>query len=86
MIILVHFGAPHGQPHHPSVMKLYEVIKDMHPMHQELSNTLSPNLLAQFVQDLTWALFMGKVGKSYYYLPCSKKSIFCQKALLEIFH
>ena len=50
--ILVHFGAPHGQPHHPSVMKLYEVIKDMHPLHQELSNTLSPTLLAQFFQEI----------------------------------
>ena len=52
MIILVYFSAPHGRPHHPFVMKLYEVVKDMHPMHQELSNTLSPNLLAQFVKEI----------------------------------
>ena len=34
--ILVHFGAPHARPHHPSSMKFYEVIKDMYPTHQEL--------------------------------------------------
>ena len=52
MTILVHFGAPHGQPHHPSVMKFYEVIKYMHPTHQEASNAPSPILLAYFVQKI----------------------------------
>ena len=39
-------------PHHPAVMKLYEVIKDMHPMHQELSNALIAIPLTQFIQKI----------------------------------
>ena len=34
--ILVHFGAPHGQPHDPSPSNFYEVIKDKYHTHQEL--------------------------------------------------
>ena len=50
--ILVHFGALHGQPHDPSVLNLHQVIEDIYPMHQELSNATSPTFLAQFVHEI----------------------------------
>ena len=34
--ILVYFGALHGRPRDPSVLNFHEVIKNMHPTHQEL--------------------------------------------------
>ena len=53
--ILVHLGALHGHPHDPHdphVLNFHQVIKDMYPTHQELSNTTSPTFLAQFIQEI----------------------------------
>ena len=80
--ILVHFGAPHGQPHHPSPSNFYEVIKDKYHTHQELWNATSPTLLAQFVQEILikhGQFPLVKMDKSYHHLPCRKKSIFLKK-------
>ena len=87
MTILVHFSAPHGRPHHPSVMKLYEVIKDMHPMHLELSNALSSILLAQFIQEILFLHGPFSWEKWAKALPPTmlQKINFSQKALWEIF-
>ena len=86
MTILVHFSAPHGRPHHSSVMKLNEVIKDMHPMHQELSNALSSILLTQFIQEIlflhgpfSWEKW-AKATTTYHVA----KNRFFSKALLEM--
>ena len=72
---LVHFGpfwCTSWQPHGPSVLNLYQVIKDMYPMHQELPNATSPTFLAKFAKEImiwygpfSWV----KVAKSYHHLP-----------------
>ena len=33
---LVHFGALHGRPRDPSALNFDQVIKNIHPTHQEL--------------------------------------------------
>ena len=45
--ILVHFGAHHGRPHHPSVLNFHQVIKNMFPTHKELLNATNPTFLSQ---------------------------------------
>ena len=80
--ILVHFGAPHGQPHNPSPSNFYEVIKGKYHTHQELWNVTSPTLLAQFVQEILikhGQFPLVRMDKSYHHLPCRKKSIFLKK-------
>ena len=48
----VHFVVLCGQPHDPSLLNLHQVIEDIYPMHQELSNATSPTFLAHFILEI----------------------------------
>ena len=79
--ILVHFCAPHGRPHHPSVIEFHWVIKDRHPTHQRFQ--MHPvicswlNLFVILHRPFSWKMW-AKATITYHHLPWSKKSI-CPK-------